>query len=48
MFDPFWARVNEAGITVAVHGADSGYGYNGYADGRADRTRSACHRCACS
>jgi predicted TIM-barrel fold metal-dependent hydrolase len=31
MFDPFWARVNEAGITVAVHGAESGYGYNGYA-----------------
>jgi predicted TIM-barrel fold metal-dependent hydrolase len=32
MFDPFWARVNEAGITVAVHGAESGYGYNGYAE----------------
>ncbi len=25
-FDPFWARVNEAGITVAFHGGDSGYG----------------------
>jgi predicted TIM-barrel fold metal-dependent hydrolase len=25
-FDPFWARVNEAGITVAHHGGDSGYG----------------------
>jgi predicted TIM-barrel fold metal-dependent hydrolase len=24
-FDPFWARVNEAGITVAVHAGDSGY-----------------------
>ena len=25
--DPFWARVNEAGITVAFHGADAGYGF---------------------
>jgi len=25
-FDPFWARVNESGITVAFHGGDSGYG----------------------
>ena len=24
--DPFWARLNEAGITLAVHGGDSGYG----------------------
>jgi predicted TIM-barrel fold metal-dependent hydrolase len=32
MFDPFWARVNESGLTVAVHGADSGYGLNGYGD----------------
>jgi predicted TIM-barrel fold metal-dependent hydrolase len=24
-FDPFWARVNEAGVTVAYHSADSGY-----------------------
>jgi len=24
--DPFWARVNEAGITVLVHGGDSSYG----------------------
>ena len=32
VYDPFWARVNEAGITVAIHGADSGYGYNGYAE----------------
>jgi predicted TIM-barrel fold metal-dependent hydrolase len=31
-FDPFWARVNEAGITVAIHGANSGYGLNGYGD----------------
>ena len=23
--DPFWARVNEAGITVVVHAGDSGY-----------------------
>ena len=26
IFDPFWARVNEAGITVAVHAGDDGYG----------------------
>jgi predicted TIM-barrel fold metal-dependent hydrolase len=31
MFDPFWARVNEAGITVVVHAADSGYSSQGYA-----------------
>jgi predicted TIM-barrel fold metal-dependent hydrolase len=24
--DPFWARVNEAGISVALHAGDSGYG----------------------
>jgi predicted TIM-barrel fold metal-dependent hydrolase len=32
MFDPFWARVNEAGITVAIHSGESGYGFNGYAE----------------
>jgi predicted TIM-barrel fold metal-dependent hydrolase len=31
-FDPFWARVNEAGITVIVHAGDSGFNSNGYAD----------------
>jgi predicted TIM-barrel fold metal-dependent hydrolase len=31
-FDPFWARVNEAGITVVVHAGDSGYSTNGYAE----------------
>jgi len=31
MFDPFWARVNEAGITVVVHAGDSGPSSNGYA-----------------
>ena len=31
MFDPFWARVNEAGITVVVHAGDSGYTAHGYA-----------------
>ena len=31
LFDPFWARVNEAGITVVVHAGDSGYSTNGYA-----------------
>jgi predicted TIM-barrel fold metal-dependent hydrolase len=25
LYDPFWARVNEAGITVVYHGGDSGY-----------------------
>jgi predicted TIM-barrel fold metal-dependent hydrolase len=30
-FDPFWARVNEAGITVVVHAGDSGQSANGYA-----------------
>jgi predicted TIM-barrel fold metal-dependent hydrolase len=29
-FDPFWARVQEAGIVAAFHGGDSGY--NRYAD----------------
>jgi predicted TIM-barrel fold metal-dependent hydrolase len=29
-FDPFWARVNEAGITVAYHSGDNGY--NKFAD----------------
>ena len=24
-YDPFWARVNEAGITVTIHGGDGGY-----------------------
>jgi predicted TIM-barrel fold metal-dependent hydrolase len=31
-FDPFWARANEAGITVVVHAGDSGYSSNGYAN----------------
>jgi len=26
MFDPFWARVDEAGITVGIHSGDAGYG----------------------
>ena len=30
-FDPFWARVNEAGVTVVAHAGDSGYTSNGYA-----------------
>jgi predicted TIM-barrel fold metal-dependent hydrolase len=29
-FDPFWARANEAGITVVAHAGDSGYTSNGY------------------
>jgi predicted TIM-barrel fold metal-dependent hydrolase len=31
VFDPFWARVQEAGITVVVHAGDSGYTSHGYA-----------------
>jgi predicted TIM-barrel fold metal-dependent hydrolase len=30
-FDPFWARVNEAGVTVVIHAGDSGYSSQGYA-----------------
>jgi predicted TIM-barrel fold metal-dependent hydrolase len=30
LFDPFWARVNEAGITLAYHSGDAGY--NKFAD----------------
>ena len=29
-FDPFWARVNEAGITVVAHTGANGYTTNGY------------------
>ena len=31
-FDPFWARVNEAGITVVIHAGSTGYSSNGYAE----------------
>jgi predicted TIM-barrel fold metal-dependent hydrolase len=31
VFDPFWARVQEAGVTVVAHAGDSGYTSNGYA-----------------
>jgi predicted TIM-barrel fold metal-dependent hydrolase len=30
LFDPFWARVNEAGICVVAHAGDSGYSSHGY------------------
>jgi predicted TIM-barrel fold metal-dependent hydrolase len=30
-FDPFWGLANEAGITIAVHGGETGYSSNGYA-----------------
>jgi predicted TIM-barrel fold metal-dependent hydrolase len=30
-FDPFWARVQEAGITLVIHAGDSGYTSHGYA-----------------
>jgi hypothetical protein len=29
-FDPFWARLNESGITLVIHAADSGYTTHGY------------------
>jgi predicted TIM-barrel fold metal-dependent hydrolase len=32
MYDPFWARVDEAGITTVIHAGDSGYSSNGYAN----------------
>lgn len=32
MFDPFWARLNEAGIALVIHAADSGYSSQGYAE----------------
>jgi predicted TIM-barrel fold metal-dependent hydrolase len=31
VFDAFWARVNEAGVTVVAHAGDSGVSTNGYA-----------------
>jgi predicted TIM-barrel fold metal-dependent hydrolase len=35
-FDPFWGLANEAGITIAVHGGETGYSSHGYAaDGMA-------------
>jgi predicted TIM-barrel fold metal-dependent hydrolase len=30
MFDPFWARVDESGVTVVVHAGDSGVSSDGY------------------
>lgn len=30
-FDRFWARMNEAGVTLVVHAGDSGYPSHGYA-----------------
>jgi hypothetical protein len=32
-FDPFWARVNEAGVCVVAHVSNSGYSTNGYPKG---------------
>jgi predicted TIM-barrel fold metal-dependent hydrolase len=31
-FDPFWTRLNEAGVTLIVHAGDSGASSDGYAD----------------
>jgi predicted TIM-barrel fold metal-dependent hydrolase len=40
-FDPFWARLDEAGITLVVHAGDAGTGSDGYAaDGFAANFRS--------
>jgi predicted TIM-barrel fold metal-dependent hydrolase len=30
-FDPFWARLDEAGVTLVIHAGDSGYSSQGYA-----------------
>ena len=32
-FDPFWERVNEAGVTVIAHVSNSGYSTQGYPKG---------------
>ncbi len=32
VLDPFWSRVNEAGITTVIHAGDSGYSSQGYAE----------------
>ncbi len=37
-FDPFWSRVNEAGITVVIHAGDSGYSSQGYANDKFSST----------
>ncbi len=34
LFDPVWARINEAGVTLVIHASDSGYSSQGYADDR--------------
>ena len=40
VFDPFWARVNEAGVAVAYHGGDHGYREHLAAWGEADEFES--------
>ena len=32
IFDPFWTRVNESGITAVIHTGNSGYASNGYCE----------------
>jgi predicted TIM-barrel fold metal-dependent hydrolase len=32
VFEPFWARLDEAGIPLVIHAGDTGYSSNGYAD----------------
>jgi predicted TIM-barrel fold metal-dependent hydrolase len=32
MFDPFWARLNESGVTLVVHASDAGVSTEGYGE----------------
>jgi hypothetical protein len=41
-FDPFWARVAEAGLTVLYHGGESYYSRHLAAAGRLHRGRLRC------
>jgi predicted TIM-barrel fold metal-dependent hydrolase len=43
-FDPFWARVSEAGVTVVIHAGDSGYASNGYTSDTFTSEFSAAYR----
>ena len=44
IFDPFWSRVNEAGITTVIHAGDSGYSSHGYAEDGFGSTMSGRYR----
>ncbi|NQZ96617.1 MAG: amidohydrolase family protein [Myxococcales bacterium] len=43
IFDPFWARVSEAGITTTYHGGDAGYGRYAADWGESGETESFRH-----